>query len=204
MSPRPVHRRPRAWLATLTACCALAIALSAAPARAGLKDVNGHVSFGYAKLFTTDTLATPGGSLSVTGGLDHPLWRGDLRLGAEIGFNLLGSKTVTEGSLFANVDYSMFEAVLFLHYLPHGLGPIGRISAGPALLSARAELSTAGGGASFSGYATEEVAGGLAFDVTLIQQRPAPVRVGLELGTRVAFLPEDTWTLATARLAFHY
>lgn len=183
---------------------AAAVLASAAPsARAALKDVNGHVSLGYAKLFSSDSLDTPAGSLSITGGLDHPLWR-DVRIGLEMGFNLLGSTTATEGSLFANVDYSMFEAVLFLHFAPPGLGPIGRISAGPALLSPRAELSTSGGGAAFTKYAVEEVAGGLAFDVTLMQKRPAPVRVGLELGTRVAFLSDQTWTLATARIAFHY
>jgi hypothetical protein len=84
------------------------------------------------------------------------------------------------------------------------LGPIGRISIGPALLSARADLSTAGGGAAFSDLAVEEVAAGIAMDATLIQRSSAPVRVGLELGTRVGFLPEEAWTLATARLAIHY
>lgn len=186
--------------------CPLAIAgvlasvLAAAPARAAVEDVRGHVSLGYAKLFVADA---PGGSLSITGGLDHPLWR-DVRIGAGLGFHLLGSRTETRGSLFANVDYSVFEAVLFAHWAPPGLGPVGRISAGPALISARAELSTAGGGAAFSDLAVEEVAGGFALDATLIQKRPAPVRVGLELGTRVAFLSAETWTLGTARVTFHY
>jgi hypothetical protein len=30
------------------------------------------------------------------------------------------------------------------------------------------------------------------------------VRLGLELGGRVGFLPSDTWTVADARLAIHY
>jgi len=98
-----------------------------ASARAAIQDVTGHVSLGYAKLFGVED--APGGSLSVTGGLDHPLWR-DVRIGAGLGFHLLGGRTVTRGSLFANVDYSLFEAVLFAHWKPPGLGPIGRISPG--------------------------------------------------------------------------
>ena len=108
------------------------------------------------------------------------------------------------GSLVAGVDYSVFEAVAFLHWIPERLGPVGIVSVGPGLMSARAELSTSGGGAGFSDLAVEKLAPAAALDVTLIQRSNAPVRVGIELGTRVGFLPSDTWTLATARVAFHY
>ena len=45
---------------------------------------------------------------------------------------------------------------------------------------------------------------GFGLDATLMQKKVAPVRVGFELGTRVGLLKQETWTLATARLAFHY
>jgi len=182
---------------------------------AGLSDVRGHMTVGYAKLFIEDA---PGGSISATGGLDHPLW-GDFRVGADVGYHLLGSRNETRGSLFASVDYSVFEAALLLHWNPRGWAPLGRVSVGPALMSLRAELSTAGGGAAFSDLAVEEVVPGAAFDVTLMSTRPMPVRVGLELGTRIGFRSNvgfidtggvvpapvaKTWTLATARVAFHY
>jgi hypothetical protein len=111
---------------------------------------------------------------------------------------------VEEGSLVAGVDYSMLEILAFAHFQPERLGPIGRVSVGTGVFSTRADLATSGGGASFSKYAVDEVVPGLAVDLTFIQKRPAPVRVGIELGTRVAFVPEDTWTMALVRLAFHY
>lgn len=169
-------------------------------AAGGLRDVNGHLSIGYAKLFVDEA---PGGSLSVTAGVDHPVARA-LRAGVGVGYHLLGSRTVERGSLFANVDYSLFEAVLVAQWIPERLGPVGIVSGGLALLSARAELSTSGGGAGFGDLAVEEVAPGLAVDVTLIRRTPAPVRVGLEFGSRVGFLDSETWTLATARLTIHY
>jgi len=182
-------------LVGLVGCVALP-----ALAQGAIGDWNGHLSIGYAKLFVNDG---PAGSLSITGGVDYPL-AATLRAGVDVGYHFLGSRTVERGSMFANIDYSAFEAVLFAHWIPQGLGPIGRISIGPALLSASAVLSTAGGGAAFSDLAVEKVAAGFAMDATLIQRSSAPVRVGLELGTRVGFLPEEAWTLATARLAFHY
>ena len=172
-----------------------------APASASfVSEANGYLAVGFAQLFVADA---PGGSLSVTGGAAYPITR-RLGVGAEIGYHLLGSRNVERGSLVAGVDYSVCEAVAFLHWIPERLGPVGIVSVGPGLMSARAELSTSGGGAGFSDLAVEKLAPAAALDVTLIQRSNAPVRVGIELGTRVGFLPSDTWTLATARVAFHY
>jgi hypothetical protein len=192
---------PRSASIHLALLAALFLIACVSPARAsGLRDVRGHLAVGYARLFIGHA---PGGSFSVAGGVDHPITR-DLRAGIGAGYHLLGSRTVERGSLVATVDYSLFEAVLFAHWSPPGLGPLGRISAGPALISARAELSTSGGGAAFSDLAVEDLAPGVAVDLTLMARSSAPVRVGLEIGGRLAFLDPEEWTMATARLAFHY
>ncbi len=180
----------------------LALAPVAAGAAGKLESVGGHLAVGYAKLFTTDA---PGGSLSLGGGLDYPV-SATLRAGVHIGYHLLGSRIVERGSLFASVDYSLFEAEALVHWQPRSLGPVARLSAGPALLAANGTLSTAGGGAGFSDLAVEELAPGFAAGATLMSKRPAPVRIGLDLGTRVGFLARrhETWTLVTARVAVHY
>jgi hypothetical protein len=179
------------------------IALALLPARvsAGVfSEMQGSAGLGYSKLFATDA---PGGSISVSAGLDFPL-APDLRWGGAVAFHILGSRGVVQGSLAANVDYSAFEAALLAHYSPPWPGPIGRISAGPAVMSARAELSTSGGGAAFRRYAVEEIVPAAAFGVTLHRRSPAPVRVGLELSGRWGFLEDDDWWIASARLAFLY
>ena len=71
-------------------------------------------------------------------------------------------------------------------------------------MSARGELSTSGGGAAFSDLAVEEVAPGAALDVTVISRSASPVRVGLEVGGRVAFLDGENWSLASVRATFHF
>jgi hypothetical protein len=161
--------------------------------------MKGHMALGYSKLFVADA---PGGSLSVGAGLDLPA--GPVRVGLDVGFHLLGGKTVTSGSLLANVDYSAFEADLLAHWTPPWKGPLGRISAGPALVSARAELSTSGGGLSFSNFAVEETVPAAVVCATLLARSEAPVRVGLELSFRRVFLDGDDWAIGSARLAFHY
>lgn len=184
-------------------CALLLLALACAPAAAAplrLENVTGHLAMGYARLFATEA---PAGSFSLAGGLDYTL-APDWKAGLSLGLSLLGSRTVERGSLLANVDYSLFEAVAFAHWQPGALGPLGRLSFGPGLFTARAELSTAGGGASFSDLARDETVPGFGFDATLMRRKPSPVRVGLELGARVVFLERETWTLAGARLAFHY
>lgn len=192
-------RQPsRAAVSAVAAALVLLLASDAGAAR--LEDVGGHIAVGYGKLFTTDS---PGGSLSIAGGLDYPL-PSRLRAGVDIGYHLLGSRTVVRGSLAAGVDYSVLEADAFLHWRPTGLGPLRRLSAGPALMSARAVLSPTAGGAGFSDLAVETVTGGAALEATLMGHEGPPIRLGLELGARIAFLAHENWTIATARLAVHY
>lgn len=179
----------------------LLLPLAAAPARAfSLAPFRGHVGLGYAKLFVSDA---PGGSLSVEGGIDYPL-ASRFRVGASLGYHLLGSRTVERGSLVASLDYSSFTTALQLHWHPQVLGPVTRLSVGPALFNGHVELSTSGGGALFADLARGETALGAAIDATVMARREAPVRVGFELGTRVGFFSDETWTLGTARLVFHY
>lgn len=194
-----------------------AVAMLALPRDAAALDPNridGHVALGYSQLFIPDS---PGGSLSIAAGIDVPLVE-RLSAGARIGFALLGSRALEEGSAVANLDYSAFEAALMLHWVPDGWGPIGRVGVGPALVSARAELSTSGGGIAFTPEAIEEVAPGVAFDLTLMSTRPSPVRAGIQLGVVHAFgvgpsrpiddpsapEPDQGWTIGSIRLAIHY
>ena len=39
---------------------------------------------------------------------------------------------------------------------------------------------------------------------TLMPAKPAPVKLGLELGGRLVFLAGDDWTLLSARVTVHY
>jgi hypothetical protein len=75
----------------------------------------GHLSIGYGKVFS-DSLA-PSGSLSVAGGVDHPL-TGRWRIGPVVSLSLLGSSRTVRGSVPAGIDYSMLDGALLLHYLP--------------------------------------------------------------------------------------
>jgi hypothetical protein len=178
---------------------AVLVALPVAARAGGLKDAGGHLSFGYSKLFIEDA---PGGSMSAAAGIDFPV-RGQWRAGVDIGFHLLGSRTVEQGSLSSGVDYSMLEAVALAHWIVDR-GALGRISLGGGVMSARADLAAAAGGAAFSGYAVEEVAPGAALDVTVMKPSTSPVRAGLMASTRIAFLPEETWTVASLKLAVFY
>jgi hypothetical protein len=187
----------------LLACATMfAVAtLAPPPGHAAVSDVRGSIAVGYAKLFNT---GAPGGSLSAGGGISYPLTR-TLAVGPSISFHLLGSSTVERGSMVASVDHSVFEAGLLAHWQPKGWGPIALVSAGPEVFSAKADLSTTGGGAAFSDLAVSKTVGAAAANVTLMQSRPSPVRVGLELGGRWAFLSgRPDWKVASARLCFHY
>jgi hypothetical protein len=173
---------------------------TAGPASAaGASRFDGHMSIGYSHLLIEDS---PGGSMSVAAGVAYPI-RPSLRLGADVGFYLLGSETIIEGSAVANVDYSMFEAALLAHWQP-GRGPFTRVSFGPTLASARAELSTSGGGLAFTGYAIEEIVPGVALDLTWIAKPGPPVRAGVEFGLRQVFLEDEDWTVGSARVTVHY
>ncbi len=163
-------------------------------------EMGGHASIGYAKLFIE---SAPGGSISMAGGLDYPL-SPYVRAGIDVGYDLLGSRTVQRGSQVASVDYSDFQAIAFLHVLPEGLGVLRRVSLGPGLLIAHGDLSVTGGGASFSDLAVGETCAAAAAQVTLMPPRPAPLQLGLELGGRVAFMPGEDWKILVVRATAHY
>ena len=186
----------------LAAVAGLALALVAQPAWAEgrLQKVRGQLGVGYVKLLGDET---PAGSFSMGAGVDYPLG-GSWRAGLAFGYELLGGRTVERGSFVAGLDYSMVELLAFAHWKPSGLGPLRRISLGPGLFGARADLSASAGGAGFSDLAVDEVALGIALDGTLMQDRDSPVRIGIELGGRIAFLNDDTWTMSLVRLVFHY
>lgn len=182
------------------------LALPAAVRASALGQLGGHLAVGYGQLVIS---GAPGGSISFTGGMDLPV-RPTLRVGVDLGYHLLGSSTVDRGSLSANVSYSAFEAVAFAHWLPRHLGPVGRVSVGPMLMAAHADISAAAGGAGFSDLAVGETAPGVAGEVTLISHanRPTgnapPVRVGFQLGGRLGFVGHENWTLLSGRLTVHY
>jgi hypothetical protein len=178
---------------------ALLLVPAPAPAAARFGEMGGHLSIGYVKLFTAHA---PGGSMSMGAGLDYPL-KPTLRFGLDVGYDLLGSRSVQRGSLFGSVDLSAFEATAFLHWLPQR-GPVRRVSVGPGLLNAHGDLSVTGGGASFSDLAVHETAGAAVAQVTLMPAKPGPVKLGLELGGRVAFLAGEDWTLLHARVTVHF
>lgn len=193
---RPIRMAVRALLPAALAACA------AAPASAGLRfeEWKGHLAVGYARV-SSDTLA-PAGSISAAAGLEYPVaerWR----IGASAAFNLLGSSIVRRGSVTAGLDYSLFDAALLATYLP-ARGPFARLSIGPGVASARAELAVAGGGALFRDLPVGEVRPEFAAQATLMSREPRIVAVGLELGTRIVPVKQGTWTLFTARLAIHF
>ena len=186
----------------LGAIASLALVLHATPAGAEgrLQKIRGNLGVGYARLVGDPS---PGGSFSLGVGMNYPLgdrWRAGVALGSE----LLGARVVERGSLAAQIEYSMIEMLALAHFQPARLSPLGRISFGPGLFSARAELQVSAGGAGFSDLAVEEVAPGFALDGTLIQRRDSPVKIGFETGLRLVFLENDTWTMALVRVAFHY
>jgi len=198
------------------ALLALAVLGGAAPAARAfdLTEMEGHLSVGFAKLFVDQA---PGGSVSFAGGLDVPVtdtWRA----GFGLGVSLLGTRNEARGSLSATIDYSTFEALAYGHWLAPGLGPVERLSFGAGVMTTRAELSSAGGGAAFLDLARDEIVPAIAFEATLMPRGDMPVRAGLELGTRIGFLRDlqiqatannpaissEVWAVASARLAIYY
>jgi hypothetical protein len=108
---------------------------------------------------------------------------------------------VERGSLSADVDYSVFEVVALLHWVPPA-GP-WRISAGPGLFHGRADLSSSGPVA-FGDLAVDETNAGAALSVELLSRRESLLRAGVELGARTMWMSHETWTLALGRLTVHY
>ena len=110
------------------------------PAALQLSDVNGHLAIGFTMLSASDTTDTPGGSLSIGGGADVPV-TSRLRAGVDVGYHLLGSRTLEQGSLTSGLDYSVFEVLVLVHWTPTDRGPLLTISGGPGLFVAKAELA---------------------------------------------------------------
>jgi len=178
---------------------------ASASAAARFGEVEGHFSIGYAKLSTADASGgsiSPGGSISMGAGLDYPLTP-TLRAGLDLGYDLLGSQTVQRYGNSAAVDYSALEVTAFLHWLPRQ-GPVRRVSLGPALVNGQRILSTTGGSTDFDDLAGPFTAGAVAAQITLMKARSAPVKLGLELGGRLAFLAGEDWTLLSVRATVHY
>src|SRR4249919_1940068 len=107
----------QARIRSIWVALALILGVGAVPARAGLhlEPWRGHVSIGYGYLFS-DTLS-PGGSISVAGGVDYPMGT-KFRIGPTLGIALLGSSEVTRGSITAGLDYTLLDVALQLHWLP--------------------------------------------------------------------------------------
>ena len=104
----------RRWLPLLALIASLPVA---APARAALADWKGHLGLGYGKLFVAQA---PSGGFSIGAGMDYPL--GKIRVGLDLGYHLLGTRSLTSGSLSANLDYSVFELGLLAHWSPAPAG----------------------------------------------------------------------------------
>jgi hypothetical protein len=216
-SASAAERRAPLNAARVAALALVASALAGAAPRASAatwSEMEGHMTVGYAKLFADQA---PAGSVSFSGGLDLPVtdtWRA----GFGLGVSLLGTRNEIRGSLSATVDYSTFEALAYGHWLAPRLGPIERISFGVGLMTARAEISSAGGGAAFLDLARDEIVPAIAIEATLMPRGPSPVRAGLEIGTRIGFLRDleiqatlnnaaissEVWAVASARLAIYY
>lgn len=194
------RRRTRPFAALVLAAGLASVAAPPAGTAGALGALEGHLAVGYAKLLADDS---PAGSLSFATGLDLPIVD-SFRGGLEIGVSLLGTRTEIRGSLSANIDYSTFEAYAVGHWIPPEAGPLGRVTAGAGLMSVRAEISSAGGGAAFLDLAREELVPAMALQATLMPRGPSDVRAGIELGARFGFLEEETWTIAAARLAVYY
>jgi hypothetical protein len=181
---------------------ALVLGAVAGPAHAGLhlEPWRGHVSIGYGYLFS-DTLS-PGGSISVAGGVDYPVGK-KFRIGPTLGIALLGSSEVTRGSITAGLDYTLLDVALQLHWLPES-GPISRVSLGPGIASARSALQVGAGGAGFLDLAVDELQPEIAFDVSAIPRRQKVVAVGVEAGVRFVPVERVNWTVTTLKLTIHY
>ena len=179
----------------------LALMLGAAPVHAlDLASLRGQVEFGYSRLVGADQ--RPAGSIGLLVGVDHPL-AGAWRIGPAVSFSLLGSTQVERDGVPAGIDHSMLDGTLLVHRDFSG-GPLRRVSFGPGLASARAELQVAGGGAGLSDLAVGEVRPCAAFEALFAPRTASGVSVGAGLGVRVVPLPDVTWTVFSARFAITF
>jgi hypothetical protein len=184
-------------IALLGLLCTLGLSGSAA-AGPSLSELHGHLGLGYAKLMNR---GSPGGSLAIGAGVELPILP-DLSAGVDLGFALLGSQTFQRGSLSADVDYSLFEALFLLHLTPQR-GPLAALSVGPGVFHARAGLNT-GAPAEFEDLPVEETAPGIGIGLEFGPKRPMLVKAGIEIAARAAWLERRPWTVALARLTVHY
>ena len=187
----------RRLLVVLLGAC-VAVPAVAGPLR--LEPWRGHVSLGYGHLISDEF--SPGGSISVAGGVDYPVAT-RLRLGPVLSISLLGSHEVTRGSVTAGLEYSLLEGALQLHWLPP-TGPVSRVSLGPGFAAARSSLQVGGGGANFLDLAVDEVRPELALDLSAMPRSQEIVAVGLEAGVRWVPVERVNWILTSLRLTIHY
>ncbi len=185
--------------AALAPLVAAVMLLAAAPAAAA-PSWGGRLALGYGKLFLTDA---PGGGFSTAVGFDYPA-RPTLRIGADLGYHLLGTRSVERGSSNASIDYSLLEVSLRAHWYPAHAGILHRVSLGPALMGARADISSSSSGLLFEDLAVSELRPGLALDFGLAMPGPHVVAVGIEAGIRTAFVRDASWSVGTVRLVFEY
>lgn len=186
---------------TLVAVSLFALASFASPASAfRVESLRGQLAFGYAKL--SGATLTPAGSISVLSSIDHPL-AGPWRIGPSVAFSLLGSTQVERDGVPAGVDHSMLDGALLLHR-EFARGPLRRVSFGPGLASARAELQVAGGGAGLADFARGEVRACAAFEALIAPRTASGVSVGAALGARFVPLEGETWTVLSARFAISF
>lgn len=195
-----MFRRSFATAALLALTVLASLAPSPANAAMKLDRWKGHVAFGYAKL-VSDSLA-PAGSLSVAVGLDYPV-RERWLVGPTVAFDLLGSSSARRGSVTAGVDYSVVDVALMATYLPQRSW-ISRVSLGPGIASAHADLAVSAGGAGFRDLAVGQVSPEFALDVTMMPRRMKIVGIGAEFGARILPTDPGVWSVLTARVAIHF
>ncbi len=185
----------------LSIICSLAACVSASPAAAWrLEAMRGQVAFGYSRL--AGGAESPAGSIGLLASVDHPMV-GVWRIGPAVSFSLLGSTQIERDGVPGGLDHSMLDGALLVHRT-FARGPLARLSFGPGLASARAELQVAGGGATLSSEAVGEVRPCAAIEALFAPRTKSGVSVGAALGARFVPLEDRTWSVWSARLAISY
>jgi hypothetical protein len=181
----------------LALAAAAALAFCASPAQAEWK---GNLALGYSKLFIPDA---PAGGFALALGVNQKV-DSRLRVGPVVAYHLLGTSAVSRGSQNANVDYSLLEFELRADWQVQHAGPLRRVSFGPSVTRALADISSSSAGLMFEDLAVSEWKGGMGLDFALLPAGPRPVAVGLEGGIHFSFVQDQTWTVGTLRLVLEY